>query len=663
MADAASPHILLVDDDLRLRGLLQTYLKREGFEITAAGNAEQMERALRDFPIDLMVLDLMLPGRGGLDICRELRAAQNSLPVIMLTAKGDDIDRILGLELGADDYLPKPCNPRELAARIRAVLRRRQSAPPGAPVNDARPVEFGAFPPAPGEPPAREGRRDRQLDHWRVRRAACIGDPSRRDPVARTAADAGSRSRAQRLRPQHRRRGVEAPAHHRTRSSGAALSADSLGRGLRVRSRRNAPMMPMPRSLFARTALLIAITIVVFAVVSWQAIIWTALVPTAEAAASLLTERAHAALAAQRSGGPLPEGARFESGEWMSMKPRYAGLAMRTYMERVRSRLAANLDSSDVRIQRYAAPSEIWVRTPEFPDSWLVLTWRIAGPARTLGDAPRVGRSGDAGARRRRAFGAPTHRPARGARGGGRAGRGGRASANRDVVGTRAKCARLPSRSNPCRIDSSELDEQRELMLGGISHDLRTPLARLRVAVELLDKDDAALTREISANIEEMDRMIGQFLHYARAGFREAPARASLDEITRQTLAIYASDERLRLELGVAEARRFAIDSVRHMLLNLVQNALEYGQPPVTVRTSATATEIRFEVRDRGAGLSAAQWTEALRPFHRLKDQPGGLHAGLGLAMVDRLVRVCGGSLDGRQIEGGFTVTVRLPAA
>jgi two-component system phosphate regulon response regulator OmpR len=140
MADDASPHILLVDDDLRLRGLLETYLKREGFEVTAAGNAEQMERALRDCPVDLMVLDLMLPGRSGLDICRELRAAQNSLPVIMLTAKGDDIDRILGLELGADDYLPKPCNPRELVARIR-----RQTAPRGAPVSDARPIEFGPF--------------------------------------------------------------------------------------------------------------------------------------------------------------------------------------------------------------------------------------------------------------------------------------------------------------------------------------------------------------------------------------------------------------------------------------------------------------------------------------------------------------------------------------
>jgi two-component system, OmpR family, phosphate regulon response regulator OmpR len=145
MADDASPHILLVDDDLRLRGLLETYLQREGFEVTAAGNAEQMERALRDCPVDLMVLDLMLPGRSGLDICRELRAAQNALPVIMLTAKGDDIDRILGLELGADDYLPKPCNPRELVARIRAVLRRRQTPAPGAPVSDARPMEFGPF--------------------------------------------------------------------------------------------------------------------------------------------------------------------------------------------------------------------------------------------------------------------------------------------------------------------------------------------------------------------------------------------------------------------------------------------------------------------------------------------------------------------------------------
>jgi two-component system phosphate regulon response regulator OmpR len=138
-------HILLVDDDLRLRGLLETYLKREGFLVTVAANAQQMEKNLQEHPIDLMVLDLMLPGKSGLDICRDLRAAANPLPIVMLTAKGDDIDRILGLELGADDYLPKPCNPRELAARIRAVLRRRQATTPGAPAMDAAAISFGRF--------------------------------------------------------------------------------------------------------------------------------------------------------------------------------------------------------------------------------------------------------------------------------------------------------------------------------------------------------------------------------------------------------------------------------------------------------------------------------------------------------------------------------------
>lgn len=139
------PHILLVDDDLRLRALLETYLQREGFEVELAANSRQMDQVLREQPVDLMVLDLMLPGRSGLDICRDLRAAGNLLPILMLTAKGDDIDRIIGLEIGADDYLAKPCNPRELAARIRAVLRRHQTQPPGAPAADGVVVEFGRF--------------------------------------------------------------------------------------------------------------------------------------------------------------------------------------------------------------------------------------------------------------------------------------------------------------------------------------------------------------------------------------------------------------------------------------------------------------------------------------------------------------------------------------
>jgi two-component system phosphate regulon response regulator OmpR len=136
--------ILVVDDDVRLRQLLERYLADQGFAVRAVPDAPAMDRALdREF-YDLIVLDLMLPGEDGLAICRRLRGAKNEVPIIMLTAKGEDVDRIVGLELGADDYLPKPFNPRELVARIHAVLRRRASPPPpGAPAAAEEVVRFG----------------------------------------------------------------------------------------------------------------------------------------------------------------------------------------------------------------------------------------------------------------------------------------------------------------------------------------------------------------------------------------------------------------------------------------------------------------------------------------------------------------------------------------
>lgn len=102
--------ILVVDDDARLRELLSRYLQEQGFSVKAVGDAPMMDRALHREHYDLIVLDLMLPGEDGLSICRRLRAAENQIPVIMLTAKGDDVDRIVGLEMGADDYVAKPFN-------------------------------------------------------------------------------------------------------------------------------------------------------------------------------------------------------------------------------------------------------------------------------------------------------------------------------------------------------------------------------------------------------------------------------------------------------------------------------------------------------------------------------------------------------------------------
>jgi two-component system OmpR family response regulator/two-component system phosphate regulon response regulator OmpR len=135
--------ILVVDDDKRLRDLLYRYLGEQGFIVRVAENAEAMDKATVREIFDLIILDLMLPGEDGLSVCRRLRANEPQQAIIMLTAKGDEIDRIVGLEMGADDYLPKPFNPRELTARIQAVLRRRTAAVPGAPTAENRRIAFG----------------------------------------------------------------------------------------------------------------------------------------------------------------------------------------------------------------------------------------------------------------------------------------------------------------------------------------------------------------------------------------------------------------------------------------------------------------------------------------------------------------------------------------
>jgi two-component system, OmpR family, phosphate regulon response regulator OmpR len=138
--------ILVVDDDTRIRDLLRRYLTQEGFDVILAEDGKALDRSMQREAIDLIVLDLMMPGEDGLSICRRLRSANNRTPIIMLTAKSEDVDRIVGLEVGADDYLSKPFNPRELLARIHAVLRRRPAhEAPGAPSSDDTPVRFGDF--------------------------------------------------------------------------------------------------------------------------------------------------------------------------------------------------------------------------------------------------------------------------------------------------------------------------------------------------------------------------------------------------------------------------------------------------------------------------------------------------------------------------------------
>jgi len=140
-----SAHILVVDDDPQIRHLLGRYLDGQGFRVTLAGDRRELEAKLADAQIDLIVLDVLLPDASGLDICKALRARRSPVPVILLTALKEDVDRIIGLEIGADDYLGKPFNPRELVARIRAVLRRSGGTEPAAAGAPDRVYRFAGF--------------------------------------------------------------------------------------------------------------------------------------------------------------------------------------------------------------------------------------------------------------------------------------------------------------------------------------------------------------------------------------------------------------------------------------------------------------------------------------------------------------------------------------
>ena len=148
IANHIADHILVVDDDAEIRNLLGEYLRKNGYRATAVADGKAMWTALARGKVDLIVLDLMLPGEDGLTLCRKLRAQSDTpadTPVIMLTARGEETDRIVGLEMGADDYLAKPFSPRELLARIKSVLRRTRSLPQNLRPDEARAIAFAGW--------------------------------------------------------------------------------------------------------------------------------------------------------------------------------------------------------------------------------------------------------------------------------------------------------------------------------------------------------------------------------------------------------------------------------------------------------------------------------------------------------------------------------------
>jgi two-component system phosphate regulon response regulator OmpR len=219
--------LLMIEDDNGLAALVSEYLSSLGFRVTTAGTAGSGLALLREGGFDALVLDVMLPDADGFEVCRQVRA-QSDLPILMLTARGEDTDRIVGLELGADDYLAKPFNPRELAARLRAILRRRAGG------GRAEVLRFGRL-----EIDRRARRAYRRggtrADQLPVRPA--LGACAERRPrdVARGVDGQGARRRAGELRPQPGRARLAHPCRARERSQAAASHPHGARRGVRVR--------------------------------------------------------------------------------------------------------------------------------------------------------------------------------------------------------------------------------------------------------------------------------------------------------------------------------------------------------------------------------------------------------------------------------------------
>jgi len=387
---------------------------------------------------------------------------------------------------------------------------------------------------------------------------------------------------------------------------------------------------------------------------------WSVVIPTADLTADMLVVRASEALASHRAGSALPEGTKLTNGSPIDDIPRFRFLAYSIYLQRVRIALQTHMHASQVVIAHARAPAELWLKTADTGDAWLVLSVRLARPQAPLAVALVLIITAvlvlGVSAWSTRRLTKPLARLAADA-----------------VQIAETRPVEVDTASGPSEVRSlavafqsmshrlSELNEQRELMLAGISHDLRSPLARLRIAVELLDERDADLMRQMVVEIEEMDRMIGQFLHYVRSGYRETPVKAAFDDVVRSALAPFSGDARIHYRYAAPQACFLSIELVRHIALNLVQNALEHGKAPVYVTTSAGSDSVRLVVQDAGPGVSSQDWPLALRPFSRLRAKPGGGHAGLGLALVDRLVRAGHGVLNARQMHGGFEVSIALP--
>ncbi|MGC4106895.1 MAG: response regulator [Thermomicrobiales bacterium] len=672
--------ILVVDDDARLRTLLSRYLAENGFRVTTAANAAEAREKMRFLKPELLVLDVMMPGENGLDLTEALRRDNRDLPVLLLTARGAPEDRIAGFEAGADDYLPKPFDPKELLLRIRAL-----PAPRPAPAGQRGARRAAAA----GRAGVR--RRPRRVarprghrapDRRRGRIAGRARAQAQRGAVtrgyrggARHGRDrrAGDRRHGDAVAPQDRARSARAafPAHRaRAWICPEAGAVDSAMR-LRVPLAERVKSL-LPRSLLWRSLLIMLVPLVVVQVVALQVFYGTHLdIVSRRFASAVAGEIATTIDLLDRFPDPWDRGWILGNGwrQWeMQMRlepgvhlprgrrPTLPGQADEDLAAALRERVrrpftmdwASDPLSVLVRVQLQDAVLEVEAPRKRLYTGtiYLFVIWLVGSALLLFGIAALFMRN-QVRAIRRLASAAEAF------------GMGRDIGPIRPEGATEVRQAALAFNRMQERI--RRFLQQRTEMLAGVSHDLRTPLTRLRLALAMLParEDMADDVAEMNADVTEMERMIRGYLAFARG---EGIEQARLIDLSDLLGEIAASARRggtlVETDLPGPLLVRLRPDAMRRAVTNLIDNACRHASQVRLGVLPLGQRNVQVTVDDNGPGIPAGQRETVFRPFE--SGAAGG--TGLGLTIARDIVRAHGGEITLEDSPlGGLRARVQIP--
>ncbi len=669
--------ILVVDDDMRLRALLERYLTEQGFQVRSVANAEQMDRLLTRESFHLMVLDLMLPGEDGLSICRRLRSQSNPMPIIMVTAKGEEVDRIVGLEIGADDYIPKPFNPRELLARIRAVLRRQANELPGAPSQEEAVIAFGKFklnlgtremfredepmPLTSGEfavlkalvsHPREPLSRDKLMNLARGREYSAMSAPS----TYRSPACAAWWKRTRRIRATSRPSGVWATSSSRTvlRHETRALFAAQLLCSHTAPDRHLAVRQPGETYLVVLNFAILPSLQQFNKVLAYEVRMLMTDKLQLEDGTQLVVPPAFRREIYRELGISLYSNEAAED----------AGLRWAQHYEFLSQQMAHQLGGpTEVRVEVNKSSPVVWLKTWLSPNIWVrvplteihqgdfspLFRYTLAIMLLAIGGAwlfiriqnrPLVDLEHAALQVGRGIIPPPLREYG--------------ASEVRSV--TRA--------FNHMAAGVKQLADDRTLLMAGVSHDLRTPLTRIRLATEMMGEQDGYLAESINKDIEECNAIIEQFIDYLRTGQEMPMELADLNAVLGEVIAAESGYEReiaTALQAGEIPVRMHPL-SIKRALANMVVNAARYGNGWIKVSSGSEASRAWFQVEDDGPGIKPEQREHLFQPFVRGDSARSTSGTGLGLAIVQRIIDNHNGRLEiGSSERGGLLIRAWLP--